>query len=691
MGTIVKCKLLFMVSCLLAITSGWGQSAQPIPEGGIDLVSEQTFLQPGFWGGSGDATLSRVDATGPTFSEALEIRIPEPGAEVWDGQVSMALSQSVSEGDTALLHFWMRVTETVEESGAGPILAMVEEAASPYEKSVWNIISASAEWHPFYFPFTFVDDYDVGEVLVKLGLGQGKSRTVQIGGLRLIQYGTARDPDELPRTAFSYGGREPEASWREAAAARIETYRKADYSIRLYAESGEGISGSVHLRLERHAFHFGSVFDANMLMGTGSDSEMYREKMLELFNASGPENDLKWPALIGEWGNYFNQTRTRNALEWLRLRGFFLRGHVLVWPGANNLPNLINQRINAGGTALQSVPGEVLSHIETTVGAFSPWLDEWDVVNEPFDNHTLMDLFEGEHPGLMADWFIQARVAGGPDLGLYLNDYGILSGLGMSTVKHAATKDTIHKIKNHGGPITGFGFQGHFSESSLTDIPRIYEIIESFADAFPDLRFRITEFDIDTTDLELQADFLRDFLTIVFSHPQVDGFQLWGFWEGRHWKPEAAFYKMDWTPRPQKFAYQELLAEWSSRFDLETDSASSLSGRGFKGHYVGYLLTDQGRIDLQLPLLDEVEEYQLMVPDADTLTHTRMLPPPAPGRIGMVFPTIAGGAYQLEISHDLETWRAVSIPGEGSGHPRMVILEAPSRLTFWRVVTPPGD
>jgi len=43
------------------------------------------------------------------------------------------------------------------------------------------------------------------------------------------------------------------------------------------------------------------------------------------------------------------------------------------------------------------------------------------------------------------------------------------------------------------------------------------------------LPIQTTEFDSDTNDEHLQADYLRDYMKVTFSHPAVSGFVLWGF------------------------------------------------------------------------------------------------------------------------------------------------------------------
>ncbi len=73
------------------------------------------------------------------------------------------------------------------------------------------------------------------------------------------------------------------------------------------------------------------------------------------------------------------------------------------------------------------------------------------------------------------------------------------------------------------------GMQGHMG-ASPTGIPSIQAALQCYSYAFPDLKIRVTEFTVDTDDEDLQADYTRDFYTMLFSHPEVVGVQFWGFW-----------------------------------------------------------------------------------------------------------------------------------------------------------------
>ena len=96
----------------------------------------------------------------------------------------------------------------------------------------------------------------------------------------------------------------------------------------------------------------------------------------------------------------------------------------------------------------------------------------------------------------------------------------------------------------------------------------------------------VTEFDIDIEDEEVQGQYTRDFMTTMFAHPSVTGFMMWGFWEGRHWKPKGAMFRRDWSLKPNARAYYDLVfGEWWTDVRGRTGADGAYSVRGFKGDY----------------------------------------------------------------------------------------------------------
>lgn len=570
-------------------------SAQ-VPDGGTEMIADNSPGGASYYTGDGPVTSRTVvDVSGQSFGQAAQIATLNPTGQFYSSAMSFASDRAVTDGDVVLLRFFARMIETTDESGTATMEVYVEGPAPDYTKSVQYRVNVAGAWQEFYVPFTMDGSYASGQLGFKFGFGAtGRPQVIEVGGVEAWWYGTSRSLDEMPRTSFEYVGRALDAPWRAEAAARIDQYRKGDYQIRVLDEEGSPMAGeSVRVRLVKHAFEFGSAMVASRIMDNSSaDAATYRSKILELFNAGTLENDTKWPPWIGEWGSNFNQTQTLAALNWTQQNDLSMRGHVLVWPSERNMPNAYSAALQANDP---SIPQTILAHIEdvltTTAGKFV----DWDVMNEPFDNFDVMQKYGNAR---MQDWFNHARTHA-PGVGLYVNDYGILSGGGLNTEKQDAYIDTVNFIREQ-APVTGIGFQGHFS-GTPTGIPKVWEVLQKFRAAAPDLDFRITEFDITGEDPELKADYLRDFYTIAFSHPQVVGVQLWGFWEEAHWRPDSALYTTDWTETALGQSYRELVhGEWKTNVVGVTDGTGVISGRGFAGDYV--VETMDGRVIGQFEL-----------------------------------------------------------------------------------------
>ncbi len=392
------------------------------------------------------------------------------------------------------------------------------------------------------------------------------------------------------RAQSNYTGRDPAAPWRAAAAARIEQIRKGDFTLRLIDAAGRPVSGAtVSIAQTRHAFPFGSALVMSRIVQDTPENRVYRQKVVSLFNAGTTENDLKWPPWIGEWGANFGRPQTLNGLRWLHDRGFELRGHVFVWPAWTNLPTAIS---SLRGTARQGeIPQLVLDHIADEASAAREFVNEWDVQNEPFDNHDLMDTFGAP---IQVDWFKAARTAL-PNATLYLNDYNTEDQT-RNTAHVQLFENTVRYLQENGAPVTGLGVQAHIGGTTFPGLPDYLATLDRYA-AFG-LTLRITEFDVNTTDLTLQADYTRDFLTASFSHASVVGFQFWGFWETAHWRPTAALYRADWSEKPNGAAYRDLVFnQWWTRATGTTDVQGRFSGRGFFGDYTATITVAGQRIE----------------------------------------------------------------------------------------------
>jgi len=549
-----------------------------VPAGGVPLV-EGTYKEFNTSGTANAMNLTAVEVEGPGFKQALRIETTEDLSPPWAVEINAPLARKVKKGATGFLRFYARAIASADETGAGRIRVVVQRAGPNYEKSLENTVQMRAEWQEFRLPFTFAEDYSPGGAQLAFGFGF-KRETIEIGGIELLDFGDQVARTALPKTRFSYDGREPDAAWRQEALARIEQVRKSGFTIEVRDTAGQPVGGAtVRVEQVNSAFHFGTALQPARLLGDKADDRWYRETVKKFFNAGSPENDLKWPAWEGDWGPGFDRARTVQALRWMRENGLHVRGHVLVWPGWRNLPKSV-VALKDGKKNQAKIPPLVLQHITEVTTATRDYVQEWDVLNEPYDNHDLMALFG---PEIMVEWFKTAQAGSAPGAGLYLNDYSNHDLL--ADKPHCLDFFKVAKfLVGKGAPLTGLGVQGHISAQ-----PNPPANVLATLDIYAELKLpiRITEFDVDTEDEQLQADYTRDFLILCYSHPSVVGVQHWGFWAGAHWRPRSALFRADWSEKPAAKAYRELvLKQWRTRLQGQAGAKGKVSGRGFHGDYV---------------------------------------------------------------------------------------------------------
>ena len=509
-----------------------------------------------------------VNATdGPGFDKAMRMTTRKIPETAWGFQSNAKCALGVRKGEVLLAVFWARAAGASEDAESTFVF---ELSRAPYTKSVSFRFDCTRAWSKFYVPFIAAMDYEPGDIA--LHFQGGKSRqTVEMGGLRVISYGQGVALGQLPYTPLSYKGRAQDAAWRREAEDAIEKNRKAQMLIVVQSVSGKALPwAEVRVRQQRHAYAFGSAVASAPLLDEGADADMYRDVIVRSFNRVTIENDLKWPEFES------NRQRALDTVKWLTDAGVAVRGHTLLWPGWNHFPK--------EAAALKDKPEElrkrILAHVREEVGAFKGQLAEWDVVNEPVTNTDVQRVLGA---GILADVFKLAHEVD-PQARLFINDYGILSHGGIDTEHQDGYFRTIRALLDAKAPVHGIGMQGHFNEQ-LTAPVKIWDILDRFVAL--GLPIQITEHDINVWDEEVMADYTRDFMTAVFAHPATSGIIAWGFWEKRHWIPNAAPWTADWHLRSHGRVWYDLVyKKWWTRVNTETGRNGVAKVRGFLGDYI---------------------------------------------------------------------------------------------------------
>ena len=576
-----------LVSVTSVVSADQQQPLEKLPEGGTRAIEAESLAPEKLNVNNGGTLATHSIRKQATEDGASSIKVDITGQpqNTWDISVNKVATTAVKKGDALVASFWVR-GNAKSGQGGGVTEFVFEKAGAPYTKSIQYLVETPVDgsWQHYWVAFKSVEDYEAGGSLLNFQMGYLKQE-IEVAKIELWNFGD-RSLDGLPHTPLSYIGREEGAQWRKDALDRIEKIRKADLEIKLLDGDGNPLANqSVRVKLDRHAFGFGTSASSWSIMGKDEDSEKYRAILKENFNLCAVENGLKWP-FWDEKPEYRQQTV--DTMRWLKDNNIKVRGHVMVWPGQGNLPAWVKS-LKDNPAALKGVLG---SHIREMGYLTRDFAEDWDVINEGFDNHELMDWLGDE---AMVEWFKEADAAL-PDCDLYYNDYAALVRGGHPTAHKEHFDKTIKYLIDNGAPIDGIGIQGHFG-SLLTPPHRMLQELDHLAGF--EKKIMVTEFDVIVPDEQLRADFLRDFYISCFSHEAVDGIVTWGFWSENHWMPQSSFYNKDWSLTKLGKQWKQVTAQWQTDETLTTDGEGAVKLRGFIGDYK--IDVDGKSFDVTLP------------------------------------------------------------------------------------------
>ena len=368
-------------------------------------------------------------------------------------------------------------------------------------------------------------------------------------------------------------------------------------TVVLHGKDGTAIPNAwIKSDQQEHAFAFGSAVKAKHL-STFAEDHPYKQEIKSLFNCAVLENAHKWK----------NMERTDvkahadRALAWLVQQDIRVRGHTLVWQTkqfGKPMPNDVWGEVlkaEAGEPAnLDYVRERINNRLSADVKALAGKLIAWDVTNEITAHHHAITVLEPDSPPrsapIIADWYRRAHAAD-PGAQLFVNDYSIL--VGYNEKHRAGYEETIKSLLDVGAPLHGIGMQVHVTSAGARRPPEvIQEVLDRFATF--ELPIWITEFDMfgknwgDTPEEKLaaHANCFRDYIITSFAHPRVEGFLVWGFWDGAHWAKEGPLFFKDWSAKPALAVYKDLVFnQWWSNKIAQTNEKGQAELRLFKGRH----------------------------------------------------------------------------------------------------------
>ena len=524
------------------------------------------------------------------FSEEVRLNVTRAGTNPWNAAFLIRNQQPIQLGEKLLWAF------TLRSNGGGGQVSFFLERDGDFAKEVFATVPIDINWQTFFVAVeATLQDYDVNEL--KFGFHVAHQvQDVRVGGFTALKYDASLELDRLPSDLNNddYDGSEADAPWRAEAQQRIEQFRMADLTVRALSPDGTPQPNvAFDVDQERHAFGFGTAMKACRLAANNCRNRTFQSRVSDLdgrghgFNLAVFENDLKWPAWEQTW--FVSNADAAEAAQWLRDRDMEVRGHNLVWPGFDNMPDDVRAMARDTGYVLDRIRGH-MSDLADFPG-IGDNIAEWDVLNETVTNVTLANAFRGQGDyttgrELYVQIFEEAARAF-PDAGLYLNDYVSISLNNRPTAAaYVSLKRNAREIVEAGAPIDGIGFQAHIG-NRLNGIPSVLDTWDDFYGEFG-LDAKVTEFDIATNVGEdLAAKYLGDFLTATFSHESMTGFVFWNFWDTDTWlNPSANLFRADWSRTPAGDVFvDKVFDEWWTDETVVSETDGTATVRAFKGRH----------------------------------------------------------------------------------------------------------
>ncbi|HEX4087014.1 MAG TPA: endo-1,4-beta-xylanase [Chthoniobacteraceae bacterium] len=571
--------LLLVFHCAVAgQTASTSDAGGPLKGKGLPNTFTQNLVNPLGWHkqfAPADATAETMTSTiGGKIKDVVSLRCLTPSQPFYKLIYGQTIAASVPSGDRLRLTFQAR-SET-----HNPVRVVLEKVDAPYTSITEVNATLTPEWQSYSSAGTSLG-FGPNGMGLRIQFGH-KSGTLELTGIKVEDVGM--DPAIIAaRQALS----------PESINARIEKYRKGDLVITVKDGLGKPIhDAKVHVEMKRHAFLFGcNIFGLNPADNSAAQ-RAYRDRFAALFNyATLP---FYWGSFEPEKGK--PQYDRLNAMAlWCNEHQLITKGHPLVWHEVypNWAPNdaesavpLLKQRVT-DIIRYYAQPGHAQIHL-------------WDVVNEA---NAARYYFNGEAAWIKRDG--PAKVVGTAlqwardadkdkrDTFLY-NDFNtgddnlaLLTALktanalpdviGIQSHMHGGTWPldhlwaTVEEFSKFGRPI-------HFTETTVI----------SGASRDVDYKKTLTDWNTTPEGEQKQSDYVGQFYTVLFSHPNVRAITWWDFSDSDAWLgAPSGLLRKDMSPKP---VYDLLMKKIHHDWWTDVNGTTGIDGlyrtRAFYGDYL---------------------------------------------------------------------------------------------------------
>lgn len=309
-----------------------------------------------------------------------------------------------------------------------------------------------------------------------------------------------------------------------------------------------GLSGpSLRKLADRAGVRIGTAVDLNVL----AEDRTYRRTTAREFDSVTAENAMKWESVEPQRGVY-DWKQADDLVRYARAHGQVVRGHTLVWH--SQVPAWLTSGVADGSIGSAELRGILRKHITTEVKRYKGKIQQWDVVNEVFeeDGSLRNSIWLRElGPSYIADAFRWAHAAD-PKAKLFLNDYNVEGVNAKSTAYYELAK----RLRAEGVPVQGFGAQAHlaiqygFPGQVAENLARFGAL--GMRTAFTEVDVRMI-LPVDETKSATQASYFRRLLDACLGARSCTSFTVWGYTDKYSWVPGVFDGEGSATPMDEEY------------------------------------------------------------------------------------------------------------------------------------------
>lgn len=403
--------------------------------------------------------------------------------------------------------------------------------------------------------------------------------------------------------------------WKmEGVNERIKKIRMGSVNLQFVSVDGSQINQEllVKIDLKKHAFQFGVGMGQSWALYREKNFERYRAYMGEVFNlvALG----FQWSWIEKKMGQLKKIDHIESNLKWAKAKEIDIKGMPLLWHNA--IPKWMYTRVEA-----EEIEPLILKRIRYLITEY-PEIKTWNLYNEAVGaekkfvkNNPIANWLKSKGgPAAAQAWVSQVAHQTASDR-VYVNNH--------YTHKDPAFKDMNHKLLRLDAEFDAIGIQTHMhtrksrlSQSELWKLLEDYKVFgkpihlteisvpsspsfSSWRDFKPHVeaiknarsnKNRQTIARKSNKKLEIyQAEYLRDFYTLAFSHPKVETLIYWSGSDLHEWRGTAAgLLDVEHKPKPAYTVLRDLIKKkWHTNVNAFTDAKGTITFSGFYGEYIG--------------------------------------------------------------------------------------------------------